>query len=80
MKVIDKSILIVDDVESIRESMYRIFRRIFKDCHLAENGEEALIICENEDIDLLITDIVMPKMDGLSLIKEVKKDIQIFIH
>lgn len=69
---IDKTILVVDDVESIRESMFRIFNRIFRNCIVAENGEEALTICKNDNIDLIITDIVMPKMDGVTLIKEIR--------
>ena len=69
----DLNLLIVDDVESIREGMARIMKRIFKNCFLASSGVEALEICEKEKINILITDIVMPEMDGLTLIKHVKE-------
>ena len=67
----DLNLLIVDDVESIREGMGRIMKRFFKNCFLASSGIEALKICEKETINILITDIVMPEMDGLTLIKHV---------
>jgi sigma-B regulation protein RsbU (phosphoserine phosphatase) len=68
-----KTILVVDDVPDIRLMMedylmdkYRVLT--------ASNGVEALeIIVENRDkIDLVITDIRMPRMDGMSLLKEIK--------
>lgn len=40
---------------------------------VATNGEEALEICQHNAIDILITDIRMPKMDGLTLIDQAKK-------
>ncbi|MDQ0878639.1 YesN/AraC family two-component response regulator [Paenibacillus sp. V4I3] len=40
---------------------------------VATNGEEALEICHHNAIDILITDIRMPKMDGLTLIDQAKK-------
>lgn len=40
----------------------------------ADNGEEALAIIESQYIDLLIADIMMPKMDGIELLKELRQD------
>ena len=40
----------------------------------ADNGEEALAIIESQHIDLLIADIMMPKMDGIELLKELRRD------
>ena len=42
----------------------------------ATNGEDALAAIQVEPIDLLLTDIRMPKMDGLSLIEQAKKRIR----
>ena len=42
--------------------------------YIASNGIEALKILSNQSIDLLITDVVMPKMDGVDLYEAVKKD------
>ncbi len=71
---IDKSLLIVDDIESIRHSMQRIFKRVFRDCYVAEDGIDALKVCESKEVDLIMSDIVMPRMNGVELIKEVKKN------
>ncbi len=70
----DKNILIVDDVSSITDGMCRIFKRIFANCYTAANGVEALQRCQEQHIDLLITDLVMPEMDGLTLIKHIKDE------
>lgn len=38
------------------------------------NGQECINICKENDIDLIIMDIMMPKMDGFSALKEISKD------
>jgi len=70
----DKTILIVDDVESIRDGMTMIFSRLFSRCLSAENGVEALEICARDSIDVLVTDVVMPKMDGITLVERVLQE------
>ncbi len=62
------SILIVDDQPSIRVLLRGILSRTGHDLYFAENGLEALGILEQQPIDLLITDINMPQMDGLELL------------
>jgi two-component system, NtrC family, response regulator len=69
----NKTILIADDDESLRRIIeynlsnkgYRIF--------LADDGEEALNIFKSEDVDIVITDIKMEKVDGLELLEEIKR-------
>lgn len=39
----------------------------------AENGLEAVDIVKNNDVDLIVMDIMMPKMDGYQAVKEIKK-------
>ena len=70
----NNKILVVDDESRIRK-IIRAFlvREGYVVCE-AEDGEAALdIFCSNNDIDLIIMDVMMPKMDGWQLCKEVRK-------
>jgi len=64
-------ILIVDDEEEI----LRLMRRTLEDYDTVEahNGEEALAMLEELPVDLVITDIRMPDMDGYQLLKVIRK-------
>jgi signal transduction histidine kinase/GGDEF domain-containing protein len=67
-------ILIVDDEKAIRDFLYEALTRLGGfSVELAENGEEALKKIEKENFDLVLTDMKMPKMDGLQLIAEIAK-------
>ncbi len=65
-------ILIVDDEPANVESLTRILKRENYKLFQALNGKEALDIMREEEIDLVITDLMMPKMDGLELLKAIK--------
>ncbi len=71
------NILVVDDDEIIRKGIVKIIERSELPCpnvKEASDGCMALDLLEaNQEIDLLITDIRMPVMDGLELIKEIRK-------
>jgi two-component system sensor histidine kinase/response regulator len=67
-------ILIVDDEKAIRDFLCEALTRLGGyGVELAENGEEALKKIEKENFDLVLTDMKMPKMDGLQLIAEIAK-------
>ncbi|MCK4509218.1 MAG: response regulator [Desulfuromonadales bacterium] len=66
-------ILIVDDSETIREALSQIIRDAGFTVLVAENGKEALSICENSTPSMLISDLNMPGMDGFSLVTTVRK-------
>ncbi|WP_339061985.1 response regulator [Tepidibacillus marianensis] len=68
-----KNILFVDDEKSILSSLRRLFIHEEYGVFLAGNGNEALSILARENIDLLITDMKMPVMNGYELLKEVYK-------
>ncbi len=68
-----ESILIVDDEESLLELSSQILSTHGYTIHQSNNGEDALKILEQHHIDLLLSDVIMPKMDGLQLAKEAKK-------
>jgi DNA-binding response OmpR family regulator len=67
-------ILVVEDDEDLLRMMYRMLSTI-ADVAMASDGEHALIILKAGPApDLVITDWMMPKMDGLALVKEMKHD------
>jgi len=62
-----ETILVVDDEPALRNLAAEFLRRKGYVIHQAENGIEALKILETEKIDLLFSDVIMPKMDGYEL-------------
>ena len=67
-----KVILIVEDDPTVGESLRQLLKKRGYGILLASNGKEALHLFRQEVVDLVITDLVMPKMDGLALLKEIK--------
>lgn len=61
------SILVVDDELLIRDLLYDFFSGQGWQIAVAENGDKAIDILNSREIDLLLTDIRMPDMDGLTL-------------
>jgi two-component system, chemotaxis family, chemotaxis protein CheY len=71
----DLSVLIVDDMRSMRSIVKRVLQEMgFKKLFEAEDGSEALSVLRSKKIDLVISDVEMPKMDGIELLDEVDKD------
>lgn len=66
------SILIVDDEESVRDSLYNWFIDDGYEVECAENAKEALSKIDSRDFDIVLADIKMPGMDGMELHKRVK--------
>jgi DNA-binding response OmpR family regulator len=67
-----KKILIVDDEEVIRKFLKVHLVKLGYEVKEAADGEQAIEQLGNDDFDLLICDILMPKKDGWEVIKEVK--------
>lgn len=67
-----KTILIVDDFENTRWVIEFTLKNQNFEILKATNGKEALAYFDGRKIDLLLTDLNMPEMDGIELIKEVK--------
>ncbi len=66
-------ILIVDDDDSILNLLAQFFQRIDIDFRTASNGREALEVMEGFPVTILITDLIMPQIDGFELMKRVKE-------
>jgi len=66
-------VLVVDDEELIREVLKEYLENDKYEVIEAGNGEEAIAKAKENDINLIIMDIMMPKMDGFSAVKEIQK-------
>ena len=66
------SILIVDDEESVRNSLYNWFIEDDYRVDCAEDAKKALSILESDSFDIVLADIKMPGMDGLEMLKRIK--------
>ena len=68
-----KTILIVDDSESIRQVVKLTLESNGYDVLVGNDGTDALEFLDGRKIDLIITDLHMPKMNGIEFIKNVRK-------
>lgn len=66
-------ILVVDDEEKIRHVIREYAEFEGYEVSEAKDGMEAISKCKEEDFDIIIMDIMMPKLDGFSAIKEIRK-------
>lgn len=69
-------ILIVDDEKIERNGIKFLLKQLDIDCEIKEavNGREALQVLKEEEMDILLTDVKMPFMDGIELIKSVRAE------
>jgi DNA-binding NtrC family response regulator len=76
-----KSILIVEDEETLRESVKRIFVKEGFAVEAAESAEKGLALLETNVFDVIISDIILPGMDGIEMLIKVRELLpdQIFI-
>mgnify|MGYP002870089296 CR=1 FL=1 len=66
-------ILVVDDDKNIRKLFQAILESEHYTVFTANNGDEALSVMEKEHIDLVVLDIMMPKVDGLMVLKLIRE-------
>lgn len=75
-------ILAVDDSKTTLEILKRQIQSLSYKVHTAESGTESLAILKNAKIDILVTDILMPGMDGIELMQkavEIRPDIECIV-
>lgn len=80
-KVKDLKVLFVDDEKDVRHGTSVFLRKFFDDVVVCADGQEGLSeFFKNEDFDVVITDILMPVMNGIEMVKEIKKiDSNVFV-
>jgi len=67
------NILVVEDEPDLREILAFVLKDIGYNVFEAENGEVGLKVCQNQKIDAIISDIRMPKVDGVQLLKSMRE-------
>jgi DNA-binding NtrC family response regulator len=68
-----KRILVVDDEENAREALSKILTHDGYDVSSARNGVEALNYLRSKDVELIITDLNMPEMNGMVFLRELNR-------
>jgi len=71
---LQKRILVVDDEENTRLALTRLLAREGYDVKTAANGSEALNQIRNQPVELIITDLNMPVMNGLAFLRELNRE------
>ena len=69
-------VLVVDDTDSARDVAERILRFYGVEAIGARSGAEALEILNDQSPDLILLDISMPEMDGLTLLEQIRQDVR----
>lgn len=69
----NEKILIADDEETVRSLVKRLLGKTYKVIE-ADNGEEAVKVAVNQKPDLILMDILMPQMDGLTACYAIKRN------
>lgn len=65
-------VLVVDDDDSIRNLLLTLLRRRAMTCDGAADGEEAIGLLEQQQYSLILLDLMMPRMDGFEVIRELR--------
>lgn len=72
--LMSKTVLLVDDDKLVRESLARVLTDKGLNVYQANNGKEGLEKALSGDVDLVVTDVVMPEVDGLSMLASIRDD------
>ena len=69
-----KRILIVEDEKTLRETLEDYLKEDGFEVKIAKDGETGMNLIKEEEFDLIVLDIILPKKDGFKILEEVKKD------
>jgi len=66
------TLLVIDDDRVIRETLHEVFSETYE-CDTADRAEQALEYLEFQEYDVIITDVLMPGISGLQILKRIQK-------
>lgn len=69
--------LVVDDNQDLTNFLVKSLKNYFKHIYVASDGKEALLLARNHNPDIIISDVMMPRMNGYELCKSIKEDITV---
>jgi CheY-like chemotaxis protein len=67
-------ILVVDDQDAMREVVSMMVTQLGHEVLTCSDGKQALRVMESKSVDLVLTDILMPHMDGIELVRILRRD------
>ncbi len=71
-----KKILVIDDEEIIIKSLSRLLEKNGYEVFVAKNGQDAIVMTEEEAFDLILADIRMPGMNGVEVVQSIYEKLQ----
>ena len=71
-----KKILVIDDEELIVKSLKKLLEKNGFDVFVAKNGQDALVMAEEEEFDLIVADVRMPGMNGVETVRNIYNDLK----
>lgn len=71
-----KRILIIDDEKLVVESLKKLLKREGYDASIAKNGTEAMEQIQEGDYDLIVSDIRMPDINGIEIVKKIREHLK----
>lgn len=69
-----RKILVVDDEEDVRDTLYNVLKSLNYEPYTAASGADALEVIKKTPIDVVLSDLYMPEMDGIELLKRVRAE------
>ena len=72
-QLLNITLLYVEDDEDTRVALSEVFKKKVKKLYVAKDGVEALELFKQHNIHIVISDLMMPEMDGNELCSEIKK-------
>ena len=68
-----KNILVIDDEELVTESLKRLLKKEGYSVIIAASGKEAMEYVSKSDFDLIVSDVRMPEVDGVEIVKNIRE-------